>query len=64
MEDEGKSKEELINKLSELRKIVARLQASESKLKRTEGDLRESTRRLELAYAQSIIYAKELNKKI
>lgn len=64
MEDEDKSKEKLINELSELRQRVARLEASESKLKRTEEALRESTRRLEVAYAQSIIYAEELNEKI
>ena len=64
MKDKDKSKEQLINKLSELRQRVARLEASESKLKRVEEALRESTRRLEVAYAQSIIYAEELNKKI
>lgn len=64
MEDEDKLKEQLINELSELRQRVARLEASESKLKRTEEALRESTRRLEVAYAQSIIYAEELNEKI
>lgn len=64
MQDEDKSKKQLINELSELRQRVARLEASESKLKRVEEALRESTRRLEVAYAQSIIYAEQLNENI
>ncbi len=64
MKDEDKSKDQLINELSKLRQTIARLEASESKLKQAEEALRESTRRLELAYAQSIIYAKQLNEEI
>ena len=64
MKDEGKSKDQLINELSELRRRLDLLQASESKLKQVEEALRESTRRLELSYAQSIIYAEQLKQKI
>ena len=64
MKDEDKSKDQLIDELSELRRRIALLEASESKLKQAEEALRESTRRLELAYAQSIIYAKQLNQEI
>jgi two-component system cell cycle sensor histidine kinase/response regulator CckA len=64
MKDEDKSKDQLIDELSEVRRRIALLEASERKLKQAEEALRESARRLELAYAQSIIYAEQLNQEI
>jgi PAS domain S-box-containing protein len=45
-------------------KTVVEISRNITELKRAEDTLRESTRRMEVAHAQSIIYAKELNEKI
>jgi PAS domain S-box-containing protein len=48
----------------ELERRVKELQEETLRRKRTEKELRESNRRLQIAYDQSIVYAQHLNKKI
>lgn len=48
----------------ELEQRVKELEKEAARCKRAEGDLREATRRLQVAYDQSIVYAQHLNEEI